>query len=193
MNRPPDLLSLFAAQIEEWWPDVADFLVGIWNFLADNFGWIEFGFILLAAVFLFGVIIFTKRAKEEFESYKGLKVKDVFGLGSKKPVEYFDEWETVKRNLNSKKEDRVRKAVIEARHLFDRLLHESLYKGKTFGERLGNFMNTVDFHKRSELLKAEDTAKDLEGGKREEIPYEEASEIIGVYEEAINAVYDVEV
>lgn len=193
MNKPPDLLSLFSAQIKEWLPVVTDILTEIWNFLVDNFGWIELGFLLLTAVFLFGVIIFTKRAKEEFESYKGITVKDALGLGSKRPVEYFEKWETIKRNLKSKKEDKVKKAVIEARHLFDRLLHESLYKGRTFRERLGNFVNTIDFHKRDDLLKAEETAKDLEGGKKEEISYEEASEIIEVYEEAINAVYDVEI
>lgn len=193
MNKPPDLLSLFSAQIKEWLPVVTDFLTDIWDFLVGNFGWIELGFLLLAAVFLFGVIIFTKRAKEEFESYKGITVKDALGLGSKKPVEYFEKWETIKRNLESKNEERIKKAVIEARHLFDRLLHESLYKGKTFRERLGHFLNTIDFHKRDDLLRAEEAAKDLEGGKKEEISYEEASEIIEVYEEAINAVYDVEI
>jgi hypothetical protein len=174
---------------EKWWPYISDFFVSIWETLLKYLDLIEAVFLLASAVFLIAIIIFIKKAKDEFESYKGLRLRNALSLRTGPYADYFKIWKTVKKDLNSKKEKRMKNAVIRARHLLDDLLHEAEYSGGTFGSRLENFVDDVNFSERDKLLEAEEVVKDLKKGTLESIDYKKASEIIEVYKKALNDAY----
>jgi hypothetical protein len=174
---------------EEWWPYILDFFVSVWETLLEYLDLIEAVFLLASAVFLIAIIIFIKRTKDEFESYKGVRLRDVLILRTGRHSDYFRIWRTIKKDLYSKKEERMKNAVIRARHLLDDLLHEAEYGGSTFGSRLESFVDDINFSERDKLLEAEEVVKNLKKGDLESIDHKKASEIIEVYKKALNDVY----
>ena len=187
-----DLLSLFVAQFREWWPYVTDFFGYIYNFLGVNLDWIRLGFLAVSAVLLVFSIILGKKFRDDMESFRGLRLRDLFGFGTKRPIKYLKRWTKVEENLESGEKERIRMAVIEARHLFDDLFDESGYKGLDFRERFERFAEHHNFERRDDLLDGEEVARSLERNPEQKIDYEGASEIIKVYREGINEIYKVE-
>ncbi len=188
-----DLLAIIVNESVDFWPVLKDFVLKAYWSVLDNIGWIQFVVLFVSGVLLVAIIVLTKRGKREFELFRNLGIKDLLGLGAKKPIKYLKQWQRVKENLESKDKERIAMAVIEARHLFHRLLEEAGYRGEGFEARLKKFLRSSSFEDENSLLEAEDFVGNLEGNSRQGIDYDVAKGVIQVYEKAISEELEVDI
>jgi len=188
----PDLLSLFIAQFQEWWPSIEGFFEGAYWWVVNNLSFIKMISFFISGVVLLGVIIYFKKVVDEVKKYRNLKIRDFLGLGSKNPVKYLKRWNKIEQSLESGEKGRLREAVIEARHIFDNLLDESGYLGESIEIKIKRFAKAEDFEEIDDLLKAESFSSNLENSLEQGVDNKKARELISVYRKAINEILEVE-
>ncbi len=188
-----DLLAIIVNKSVEFWPVLKDLVMKFYWNVIDNLGWIQFSILFVSGVLLVAIVVLVKRGKREFELFRNLGIKDLLGLGAKRPIRHLKQWKRVKSNLESRDKERIAMAVIEARHLFHRLLEEAGYKGESFEMRLNKFLRSSGFEDENNLLEAEDFVGNLEGDSRQGIDYDVAKGVLQVYEKAISEELEVNI
>ena len=163
------------------------FLEASFVFLKDNTGFLKTLSFLISTLLLWGIIYFTRGTIKEMRKMRSLNLRDLLGIGTKFHPRILKAWGLVLELLETKEEDKVKLAVIEADRLLDHLLIVLGYKGVDAAERFGQ-ISPSHFSNAPEILKAHELALKLSEDSNLNITFEGAQEIIEVYKKAFEEV-----